>query len=157
LGFEVHHTLQGSIILSSRNKGKTNLDRSTVAFANNTGLGWSRDIVSGYELYVMDGTDYVISINDIKWRLFDNNLNTLKWLPQQFKKMNLTLFLRANFDFAYVNERTYIDTNGLSNRWIYGGGPALDMILFNNFLISFEYSFNDLGEHGLFLHNSISF
>jgi len=157
LGFEVHHSVQSSIILSSRNKGKTNLDRSIVAFANNTGLGWSSDIVSGYELYVMDGTDYFISMNNVKWRFFDNNLNTVKWLPKQFRKMNLTLFLRVNMDLAYVNERTYIETNGLSNKWIYGGGPALDMILFNNFLFSFEYSFNDLREHGLFFHNSFAF
>jgi len=157
LGFEIHKTVQSNFILSTRNKGKTNINRAVVAFANNTGLGWSRDIVSGYELYVMDGTDYVISINDVKWRLFDNNLNTLKWLPQQFKKMNLTLFVRANFDYAYVNEKTYAESNSLNNRWIYGGGPAIDMIFFNNFLFSFEYSFNDIGEHGLFFHNSISF
>ena len=159
LGFEIHHSLKSNenFIFSTRNKGKTNLNRNVVAFANNTGLGWSRDIVSGYELYVMDGTDYAISLNDFKWRLFDGNLNTLKRLPQQFKKMNLTVFLRANFDFAYVNERTYTDTNFLNNRLIYGGGPALDLIFFNNFLFSFEYSFNDIGEHGLFLHNSISF
>jgi len=144
LGFEVHHSLTPSVILSTRNKGKTNINRAVVAFANNTGLGWSSDIVSGYELYVIDGTDYAISMNDAKWRFFDNNLNTVKWMPKQFRKMNLTLFLRANFDFAYVNERTYVATNDLSNKWIYGGGPALDIILFNNFLFSFEYSFNDL-------------
>jgi len=157
LGFEVHHSLRNNVILSSRNKGRTNLNRDIVAFANNTAVGWTRDIVSGYELYVIDGSDFAISINDIKWRFFDNNLNTLKWLPRQFKKMNLTLFLRANFDLAYVNETTYKETNTLNNRWFYGGGPALDIIFFNNFLFSFEYSFNDIGEHGLFLHNSISF
>lgn len=157
LGFEVHHSLTPSVILSTRNKGKTNINRAVVAFANNTGLGWSSDIVSGYELYVIDGTDYAISMNDAKWRFFDNNLNTVKWMPKQFRKMNLTLFLRANFDFAYVNERTYVATNDLSNKWIYGGGPALDIILFNNFLFSFEYSFNDIGEQGLFFHNSFAF
>ena len=156
LGFEKHHSIS-NIILSTRNKGKVNLDRSIVAFANNTGIGWGRDIVSGYELYVMDGTDYVISMNDVKWRLYDNNLNTVKWMPKQFRKMNMTLFFRVNLDAAYVNERTYIATNGLSNKWIYGGGPAVDIILFNNFLFSFEYSFNDIGEQGLFFHNSFAF
>ncbi len=157
LGFEVHHTLTKNIILSTRNKGKTNLNRSVVAFANNTGIGWNRDIVSGYELYVMDGTDYFITINDIKWKFFDRNMSTVKWVPKQFKKINLIAFLRLNFDAAIVNERTYVDTNFLNNRWFYGGGPALDLIFFNNFLFSFEYSFNDLGESGLFFHNTISF
>ena len=157
LGFEKHYETKQKIILSTRNKGKTNLNRSLVAFANNTGLGWDTDIVSGYELYVMDGTDYFISMNNSKYLLFDQNLNTVKWLPSQFKKMNVTVFARLNFDFAYVNERHYVTTNALNNRWIYGFGPAVDLILFNNFLFSFEYSFNDLGERGLFLHNSFAF
>jgi len=157
LGFEIHKALSEKIILSTRNKGKTNLNRSRVAFANNTGLGWSRDIVSGYELYVMDGTDFFISMNDAKWKFFDQNLNTVKWVPKQFRRMNFIAFLRVNFDFAIVNERTYVETNTLNNRWIMGGGPALDLIFFNNFLFSFEFSFNDLGESGLFFHNTITF
>ncbi len=157
LGFEVHHTLTKNIILSTRNKGKTNLNRGVVAFANNTGLGWTRDLVSGYELYVLDGTDYFLTMNDLKWKFIDRNLNTVKWVPKQFRKMNFIAFLRFNVDAAIVNERTYVDTNTLNNRWIYGGGPALDIIFFNNFLFSFEYSFNDLGESGLFFHNTIAF
>ena len=156
-GLEWHKTLGEKFIYSTRHKAKSNLNRAVVAFANNTGLGWDRDIVSGYELYVLDGTDYYIGMNDLKWKVVDRNMNTVKWMPKQFQKMNLIAFLRVNFDFAIVNEQTYTDTNSLNNRWIYGGGPALDLIFFNNFLFSFEYSFNDLGEHGLFLHNSITF
>jgi len=157
VGFEKYFPLKEKLILGTRNKGKTNLIRSEVAFANNTGLGWGADIVGGYELYVMDGTDYFISMNTIKYQVMDQNLNTVKWLPRQFRKMNLTVFVRANFDFAYIHEPTYTATNFLNNRWIYGYGPAVDMILFNNFLISFEYSFNDIGERGLFLSNSFAF
>lgn len=157
LGVEKHAQLQEKLIFSTRNKAKTNLIRSQVSFANNTGLGWNSDIVSGYDLYVMDGTDYLISMNSIKYLLFDNNLNTVRWLPRQFRKMNLTIFLRANMDFAYVNEKTYVDTNSLNNRVIYGYGPAVDIIFFNNFIFSFEFSFNDIAEKGLFFSNSIAF
>ena len=157
LGFENHHSINDKFIFSTRNKGKTNLRRGDVAFANNTGLGWGDDIVTGYDLYVLDGTDYFITINNVKWKFFDQNLNTVKWLPKQFRKMNLIMFLRFNTDAAYVNDQIYKDTNSLNNRVIYGWGPALDMILFNNFLFSFEYSFNDIGERGLFLSNTIAF
>lgn len=157
LGFEVHHPIKERFILSTRNKAKTNLNRNRVSFANNTGLGWGADIVSGYELYVLDGTDYFISQNDAKFLVFDNNLNTFKRLPDQLRNVNVTLFFRLNFDFAYVNEPTYIETNLLNNKWTYGGGPAFDLILFNNYLFRFEYSFNDLGEHGFFFHNSFAF
>ncbi len=156
-GFEIHKAINDKIILGTRTIGKTNLDRSVVSFANNTGLGWGTDIVSGYELYVLDGTDYVISQNDAKWKFYNRNHNTVGWLPDQLRKMNVTIFFRLNFDFAYVNERTFIETNTLNNRWIYGGGPAVDLILFNNYLFRFEYSFNDIGEQGLFFHNTFAF
>jgi len=157
IGVEQHLKLSNKLVFSTRNKAKANLTRSIVSFANNTGLGWDTDIVSGYDLYVMDGTDFIISINSLKLLLFDSNMNTVKWMPKQFRKMNLTVFLRANMDFAYVNERTYIETNTLNNRIIYGYGPAVDLIFFNNFIFSFEYSFNDIGERGLFFSNSIAF
>ncbi|NNF21415.1 MAG: hypothetical protein HKN67_05705 [Saprospiraceae bacterium] len=156
-GFEKHFSANQRLTISTRNKGKTNLIRKKVSFANNTGLGWNADIVSGYELYVMDGTDYFINMNSVKWRLYDSNMDMAKWLPSQFRKMNLTVFLRGNLDFAYVYEPEYIESNTLNNRWIYGYGPAIDFILFNNFLFSFEYSVNDKGEKGLFFHNAIAF
>ena len=156
-GFEKHFSLKEKFILSSRNKAKANITRGDVAFANNTGIGWGSDIVGGYELYVMDGTDYYISGNSVKWLLYDNNKSTASWLPEQFRKMNISIFLRANFDFAYVNEPLYIETNFLNNRWIYGYGPAVDLILFNNFQYSFEYSINDIGEKGLYFSNRVNF
>jgi len=157
IGFEEHYNLGKFTIISSRNKAKANLNRNRVAFANNTGLGWNSDIVSGYELYVLDGTDYFISMNNIKKKLIDKNLNTISWVPRQFRNMNFTLFVRFNFDCAVVNEDNYVLTNNLNNRWIYGYGPSIDLLLFNNFLFSFEYSFNDIGERGLFFHNSFAF
>jgi len=157
LGFEKYFTIKEKLIFGTRNKGKTNLIRNQIAFANNTGIGWDQDIVGGYELYVMDGTDYFISMNNVKFQIFDKNMRTASWLPRQFQKMNMSLFVRANFDFAYINEPTYKETNSLNNRLIYGYGPAVDIILFNNFLISFEYSFNDIGEQGLYLSNSFVF
>ena len=133
--------------------GKTNLIRNQQAFANNTGLGWGGDLVSGFDLYVMDGMDHVLFTNHIKKRIlnFDYTIESLAFLPAQFKSINIQAHLRFNFDFAYINEPYYIATNTLNNRWIYGFGPALDIIIYNSYLFSFEYSFNDLGERGLFL------
>ncbi len=138
---------------------KTNLIRNQQAFANNTGLGWGSDLVSGYDLYVMDGMDHLLITNHIKKQLVDFNY-TLTWpkvVPDQFKNINVKLHLRFNFDFAYINEPYYFETNTLNNRWIYGFGPALDIIIYNSYLFSFEYSYNDLGEQGLFLEVSNAF
>lgn len=157
IGGEKHWKLLPNLVLGNRLKAKTNLFREAVAFANNTGLGWDMDIVSGYELYVMDGIDFFINKNRLSYQLFDQNVRLYDFLPYQFQKVNLTIYLRANLDVAIVNEPVYIESNNLNNRWIYGYGPAIDFIMFNNFLFSFEYSFNDIGEQGLFFHNTIAF
>jgi outer membrane protein assembly factor BamA len=159
VGLEKYYELSNGLIVGTRNKAKTNLIRRQVAFANNTGLGWDSNIVSGYDLYVMDGTDYFITKNHIKKKLYEKNIKMADFLPTQFKYMNFQLFVRWNTDAAYVYEpiEEYLDGNTLNNRWIYGYGPAIDMILFNNFLFSFEYSFTDIGEHGFFIKNAIAF
>jgi outer membrane protein assembly factor BamA len=157
-GFEYYYRPHQKLTLATRLKAKTNLNRGRVSYANNTGLGWLQsDVVSGFDLYVMDGTDYVISTNSVRLKFFDKNLKMAKWLPRQFEYMSMQLFFRFNFDYAYVNERDYTESNSLNNRWFYGFGPALDVIIFNNFLYSFEYSINDLGEHGLFIQTSVAF
>jgi len=156
-GWEYYKKISPRLIIGNRTKGKTNLTRQEVSFANNTGLGWDSDIVSGFELYVMDGTDYVVFLNNIKYQFFNKDTKTSKYLPRQFEKVNIKMSLRFNFDFAKVHEKTYVESNNINNRWFYGYGGALDIIFFNNFLFSFEYSFNDLGESGYFLHSSSSF
>jgi len=157
-GLENYTKLGKGFVLANRIKGKTNITRQQISFANNTGLGWSEeDAVTGYELYVMDGTDFFISTNSLRTKLIEYDLSAPRWLPRQFEKINFQFFLRFNYDFAYVNERDYTDTNTLNNKWFSGYGPAIDMILFNNFLFSFEYSFNDLGEQGFFIHSKNAF
>jgi len=156
-GGEFFYELSKDFGVGTKLIGRTNLVRTQQAFANNTGLGWSDDLVSGYELYVMDGIDYFLAQNHIKKKFIEFDFNWPEIMLNQFEKMNVKLFLRFNFDFAYVNEPSYIETNDLNNRWIYGYGPALDLILYNSFLFSFEYSFNDIGEKGFFVNTRNSF
>jgi len=158
LDTEKHFRLNDFLITSFRLKGKTNLIRDPIAFANNTGLGYGNNIVGGYELYVLDGTDFVLSEYQLKARFFNKVLDISKYMPiPAFKKLDLQIFLRWNTDVAYVNEPRYRFSNDLNNRWVVGFGPSLDFLFYNNFLYKFEYNFNQLGESGLFIHNSLSF
>ena len=147
-----------NLIFANQLKLKTNINRRQVAFANNTGLGYNGNVVSGYELYVVDGTDFLLNKSSIRWKAIDNIVNLNKLMPlQQFKLMDFKLYLTFNFDVGYVNEPTYVESNFLNNQWLVGFGPGIDMLLFNTHLFSFEYSFNELGESGLFLSNRVSF
>jgi len=156
-GMDYFYPMNRTRSLGTRVVGKTNLIRKQQSFANNTGLGWSADLVSGYQLFVMDGIDHILVKNHIKQLIFDHDFNLASWLPAQIKKLNVQLHLRFNFDFAYVNEPTYTENNPLNNRWIYGYGPALDLIIYNSYLFTFEYSVTGTGERGIFFNNTNSF
>lgn len=155
---EYYVNLGDRLIFANQAKLKTNINRRQVAFANNTGLGYDGNVVSGYELYVVDGTDFVLHKSSMRWKVIDRIFNLNRVMPmRQFKLMDLKLYLTFNLDTGYVNEPTYRASNFLNNQWIVGYGPGLDILLFNTYLFSFEYSFNELGESGLFFSNRVSF
>lgn len=155
---EYFHKPMDRLILATRLKAKTNFSRGKVAFANNTGLGYGQDYVGGYEIYVMDGTDYILTQSSARFSIIEKVINLGKTMPlEQFRPLSARVFLTFNFDAGYVKEPTYTLNNNLVNQWNVGFGPGLDIILYNNWLFQFEYSFNQLGEKGLYIHNSISF
>ncbi len=158
LALEKYFHINDNLIIGGRLKGKTNLIRKKIAFANNTGLGYGNDLVRGYELYVVDGTDWVLMKSSIKWKLYEKLQNLNRWMPlKQLKKMPFRLFLRFHIESGYVNEPTYAIGNSLNNRVLLGYGPALDFLLWNTALISAEYSFNHRGENSLFLVVTFNF
>lgn len=139
-------------------RGKISILRDQPPYYQNRGLGYGNNFVRGYELYVVDGQDFFVMKNSAKFKLFEKNFDLGKAMfIQQFRVMPIKLFFTLNFDVGYVNEMYYSQSNDFTNRWLYGGGPALDLILYNNFLFQFEVSANHLGEVGVFLHNSVSF
>ncbi len=155
---EYYFNIKDRFIIANLAKVKTNLNRSQIGFANNTGLGYNGNVISGYELFVVDGTDFLLTKSSVRWKMIDNLVNLDKVMPlRQFKKMNFKAYLSFNMDTGYVNEPTYRETNFLNNRFLVGYGPGLDLILFNTHLFSFEYSFNHLGQSALFISNSVSF
>jgi outer membrane protein assembly factor BamA len=157
-GLEKYFSYKRKWIYALRLKGKTNLVRDKIAFANNTGLGYGSDVVSGYELYVLDGTDYFLFQSSLKYRLVDTVKDLGDNMPlNQFRRMSIKVFLRFNLDTGYVNEPTYTVTNDLNNQWIVGYGPAIDIILWNTFIIKAEYGFNELGESGFILQSGLTF
>ncbi len=139
-------------------QGKWSLIRGKAPYYNNRGLGYGNKFVRGYELYVMDGLDFFVMKNGLKFKFYDKkiDLGSLMFI-QQFRVMPVRLYLALNYDVGYANDPYETGQNDLTNRWIYGGGPALNLVLYNNFLFQFEYSWNHLGESGIFVHNKVSF
>lgn len=159
-GAEYYKKLNPKLIFGTTFKFKVNLDRSTVSFANNTGLGWGGDSFIGYSLYVVDGTDFIYSKNNLRYQLFKHKYDITKYLfLKQFQLVNVQLHTRLFFETGYVNDRTYrqANNNNFSNRWLFSYGTAFDLILFNNNMASFNLGFNHLNEFGYVFQYRTSF
>lgn len=154
---EKYWKLWDALIVETRLRGKTNLIRDRVSFANNTGLGYGGNIITGYELYVVDGTDYIIHKNALKLSILDITRRWDRMVLRQYKKVSIKAWLRWNMDYGYVNERNYTVGNPLNNQWLFGYGPALDMLLYNTFSFQLEYSFNEIGDQAFFVKSRLNF
>ncbi len=155
---EYYHSFNDRWIWASNVRAKTNITRDPIAFANNTGLGYVQDFIRGYELYVQDGTDYVHHRMYLSFKFLDKLLNFDRYMPvHQFKLLSLKSYIRGQIHLGYAHEPRYTDTNEQNNRLLIGYGPALDILMYNNFLFQIEYTYNHLGESGLYIHNEIAF
>ncbi len=126
-------------------------------YVSQKSLGYE-DYVRGYEYYVIDGQKYWISRSAVKLGLLtDKNFNISFIKMDQFNKSFFSLFLSIFSDIGYVvNNQTGIQNN-LSNKILWGRGISLDYVTYYDKILRIEYSINDLGEKGIFLHFSNPF
>ncbi len=123
-------------------------------YFNNIALGYRDDFLNGYELYVIDGEDYAYLKTAQRFRFLKGVLEMNKFMPiKQFKYIPYDFYFCINSDFGYVNNNLNFTYNDFTNRFLYGGGVSLDMIIYN-VLFRFSYSFNHTGESGFFFYIS---
>ncbi len=138
--------------------GRVFFNKTKISYNHSRALGYGELYVRGYEHYVIDGTDFFLSHQGMAWQVYKRTWNLSKVLP--FKKTNVVpirLFLSANIDIGYVNGPQYPEQNTLDKTWLYGYGPALEILVAEGYLFGVDYSFNHLGESGVFLHSKFNF
>ncbi len=134
--------------------GKKQLLSGNYGYFNNRGLGYQEDFLNGYELYVVDGEDYAYLKTAQRFRFLKGALKMNRFMPiKQFKYIPYDFYFCINTDVGYVNNDLNFGENDFTNRFLYGGGASLDMIIYN-ILFRFSYSFNHTGESGAFLYIS---
>lgn len=157
LDIEKTKLLTKHLILSSRIKLKTTLFNKTLPYYLNQAIGYGTDNISGYQLYVLDGTDFILNTNSLKIPLLMKTYQWPHWWLKNFRKMDTKIFLRPSFDIAYTNDPTHFTANPYSNRWIYGYGMSLDIILFNIYSLSIQYGITQFGQKGIYLNSGVTF
>ena len=107
--------------------------------------------IQGYEYYVMDG----VAGGYAKAILSREILNLGFHVKRKKDVIPYRIPFRAyaktfvNAGYAYNPSP---GTNTLNNRMLYSAGVGIDIITHYDFTFKFEWTFNLLGENGLYLH-----
>lgn len=153
-----HHLPMGKrFILSNRVKTKLHLLDQPIPYYMYSGIGYGDDILSGFQLRVLDGRNYILNKNAIRCRLIDHTLVSTLKLPKAVKTINVKAYLRFNLDYGYVYDPVYRETNTLNNKHKIGYGPGIDVILLNNLTLTADYSITIDGQKGLFFGGGVNF
>ena len=106
----------------------------------------------------MDGTDFAWLKTSARLRLLDHNFNLGGTMPlKAFNVMPVRFFIKFTAETGYAADNFYAVHNPFSNRWLLGYGPGLDLLLYNNFLLSLEYNTNHVGESAFYYKSKFNF
>lgn len=118
-------------------------------YYNLQALGYRQNYMRGYEYHVVDGVAFGLSKFDLKKKIASFGLPTVIH-TRIIDQIPFTIYAKTFADFGYVYNR---ESSRLGNRFLYSGGIGIDILTLFDLKISFEYSLNQLGQKGLFLHN----
>jgi outer membrane protein assembly factor BamA len=130
-------------------------NNSKQTFYMHRAIGYGRDIIRGYEYYVVNGNNFGIFKNNLKFALLPTrefNIDFIK--SEKFSKVHYAFYLNAFFDLGFVDNFNPQDelNNTLENTLLIGYGLGIDFVTYYDLVFRFEYSFNRMNEHGFFLH-----
>lgn len=130
----------------------------TQPFFNRRFLGYGDIFLRGYEYNVIDG----VAGGYLRASLTRELAEVRFPLPEIIRrKKGLTnvpvrIFARVFANSGYVHN-PLPGLNQLNNRLLHAGGIGIDLLTLYDVTFRFEYSFNQLGQNGLYLHRNISF
>ncbi|MDB5274672.1 MAG: outer membrane protein [Chitinophagaceae bacterium] len=121
-------------------------------FFNQRGLGYDKETISGYELYVIDGQHFAMTKMHLKWQLFRFNTRVSGLPIENFKNIPLALYFKLHADAGYVSNMYPTGNERFANHLLTGCGFGLDFVTYYDFVIRLEYSVNGAGETGFFIN-----
>ncbi len=122
----------------------------TQAFINQRAFGYGDFYMRGLEKYVVDGVASSLAKFTVKKKIVSFNI-PVPLKNKVVSKIPITLFAKTFADAGYSYNKLPLATL-LGNRFLYSGGFGIDILSLYDMNLKLEYSFNQLGEKGLFLH-----
>lgn len=130
--------------------------KSPKIYEQQKALGYKKDFVRGFEYYVIDGDNFFLTKNLVKYELIPQTTKTLGFIPfKKFNKIHFASYLNLYFDAGYVHSYSpqYLDENNyMVKKFLYSGGIGLDLVTYYDTVFRFEFTMNSYKEAGFFLH-----
>ena len=119
-------------------------------------LGYRKQLVKGYEVYVIEGPNFFLNKTTLRKRIFSRTWQLEDMPVKQFQYLPLVIYLKGYFDMGYVENYPYYENlqinNRLSNRVLVGTGGGLDIVTSYDAVFRLEYTFTREKTHGFFFH-----
>ncbi|MEO6883649.1 MAG: POTRA domain-containing protein [Bacteroidia bacterium] len=143
--------LSNRFYFASELKGKIS-DNNAQPYYVERALGYN-DYVRGYEYYVINGQNFGLMKNELRYEIIKPRVQKIKFLKwEKFNKPYYALYASIFSDIAYVQDNENFLYNNLANSWIYGSGVGLDLTTYYDGVFRIEYSVNRQMQSGFFLH-----
>jgi hypothetical protein len=116
-------------------------------------LGYGDAFLQGYENYIVDGVAGAYTKQTIAF----NVINTQVTLPmnKRFKSLRnvpFKVYVKGFANAGYVHNPNQTLRNELNNRMLYSTGFGLDIVAFTDLVFKIEWSFNQLGQNAVYMH-----
>lgn len=119
-------------------------------------LGYRRQLVKGYEVYVIEGPRYILNKTTLRKKIFSRTWQVNGLGIEQFQYFPLAIYLKSYLDVGYVENYAYYQQQDLntrlSNRLLAGAGFGIDIVTAYDAVLRLEYTFTREKTQGFFLH-----
>lgn len=124
-------------------------------YYNQQALGYGENYLRGLEVKVIDAAAYTFARNTLRFKTLAFSL-PFPFKSKSHPRIPFTIYTKTYADFGYAYNKKKYDTY-LNNRLLYSGGVGIDIQTLYDVNLRFEYSLNQLGKKGLFLHTQVAF
>lgn len=125
------------------------------AYFNTRLMGYGSLWMQGLEYFVMDGTFGVVGRTTLRRELFTYTFHgPEKW--KTYSKIPFRFFMKAygNIGYAYHNKP---GNNYMNNQFLHTAGFGFEVATIYDLVMKLDYSFNQFGQSGFFIHTAADF
>lgn len=139
--------LGSRFFFASHMKGKITRE-SFIPYANLRGLGYGNDLVRGYELHVIDGTNFFLWRNTFKFQLISTTIKIPFIKYKQFNQMPISIYPTVFSDMGFIHNSSF-EGGVNTNKWLFGTGLGFDFVTYYNFVCKIGFPISNGGRSGM--------